>query len=213
MNVQCHIVKSGNSLEKYKESIEAVFLNTISKISSKVPLSDVDVMISDDPKAAIPEIGICGRAENSHLMHISLDPASQYLQKNFTEVFGSALAHELHHCMRWRTRGREQTLLEAIVSEGLADYFAIEITDGFMPMWMNVLTEVQIKTLGEKAKKEYHNINYDHALWFFGSNNSEIPRWTGYSLGFHLVKKYFEEHPNKTSSDIYGLPAGEFIRR
>lgn len=180
-------------------------------ISSRIPISDVDVVISDDPKGAIPEIGICGRAENAQRITISLDPASRYLQKNFKEVFGSALAHELYHCMRWRTRGREETLLEAMVSEGLADVFATEITNGYMPLWIDALAKAQIKTFGERARKEYYNADYDRALWFFGSNSSEIPRWTGYSLGFHLVKKFFEKHPNKTSSDIYGAAAGDFI--
>lgn len=212
MNVRYHIVKSGNRLEKYTESIESVFLDALAKISAMIPLPDVDVTVSDDPRGALPEIGICGRAENSHLVSISLDPGSAYLQKNFTEVFGSALAHELHHCARWHARERDHTLLESMVSEGLADAFAAEITGGYVPLWLGVLTQSQIQTLGEKAKKEYHRKDYDHALWFFGSNTSEVPRWTGYSLGFRLVKKYFEKHPDKTSSDVYAVPAEEMIK-
>jgi uncharacterized protein YjaZ len=45
-----------------------------------------------------------------------------------------------------------------------------------------------------------------------GSTEKEIPTWTGYTLGFQLVREYFKKHPESKASTLYNLPAEEFIK-
>ncbi|MBU1558013.1 DUF2268 domain-containing protein [Patescibacteria group bacterium] len=42
------------------------------------------------------------------------------------------------------------------------------------------------------------------------SLNSKIPRWTGYSIGFRLVKDYMEKS-GKSASELVNVSAEKFL--
>jgi hypothetical protein len=49
-----------------------------------------------------------------------------------------------------------------------------------------------------------------HADWFFGTDPS-IPRWTGYAVGFELVRAYLDANPGRRASALVGEPATSFV--
>ena len=55
------------------------------------------------------------------------------------------------------------------------------------------------------------NENYNHFDWFFGSEKNNIPRWSGYSLGFDIVCNYLKL-TNKKASELVSVDASEFIK-
>ena len=121
------------------------------------------------------------------------------------------LAHECHHAARWQTVGYGETLFEGIISEGLADHFAQEITERKdLHLWDRALKSKQIKEWLTKAKKEFDNKKYSQYDWFFGSKERGIPKWTAYSLGFYLVDNYLKKHLDMKASTLYKTKAGEF---
>lgn len=211
MNILLHVLNAANDLDSFLEDIENNFSPAVEKITAKIPVSNIDVLIASDPRWAIPEIGMGGRMLNSHLIFVSIDPKFPNLKKSIPERLESTLAHEFHHCMRWNAIGSGKTLLDALITEGLADHFVIEVTGKEASPWSTALSPDQIQIYLERAKQEFHNETYNHQPWFFGRGDTDIPRWTGYSLGFYLVKEYLKNHPNRKPSQLYSVKAEEFL--
>lgn len=211
MNINLHILKATGRLNPFAEQIESEFNESVDKISKLMPISDVDVVVFDHPYEAIPELGIGAETPSQYLIEIYIDPEFPGLVNSLPKEFRSTMAHELHHAIRFKNPGYGTKLLEALVSEGLADHFDMEINNTPLQLWNKALNEEELEKFNNLAKKEYFNENYSHADWFFGSSK-DIPRWTGYSLGFYLVEKYLKAHPDQKASTLYNVKAEEFVK-
>ena len=185
-----HILKATGRLGIFETAIQHGFEKGLEKVKVKLNLPNVDVVVADNPSAAIPETGVGGFAPSAHLVYINIDPDHLNLQEIIGKEIESTLAHELHHCARWQTIGYGKTLLEAVVSEGLADHFDIEVNGGMPKPWSVAVQGLELEKIKEMAKADFSNINYNHQAWFFGSESERIPRWAGYSIGFEMVKNY-----------------------
>ena len=119
------------------------------------------------------------------------------------------LAHEIHHAMRRRAVGYGSTLLQAAVTEGLADHFSLEVSGGIERPWALALTPAELATWTPEVESRATG-GYDHAEWFFGTN-PYIPRWTGYAVGFELVRAYMDEDPTRRASAMVGERAESFV--
>ena len=109
------------------------------------------------------------------------------------------MAHELHHVAR--------RPLDALIHEGLADHFAVELTGLEPPLWVLALSPEETIRLVARAREEYDSPHYSHMAWFFGSDELGIPRWAGYSLGFKLVGDYLARNPSAKASALATEPS------
>ncbi len=202
-------MKASGRLAKIETELTSAFNEVAEKVSSKLSLPEVDVMMADNPNNVIPETGVGGFAINANLLYVNIDTDSLHFQSHLRQEIVSTITHELHHCTRIHSIGYGKTLLEAMVSEGLADHFDIEL-NGYAPNpWSVALTDEEINTFFEKASLEFRKESYDHAAWFFGSEERGIPRWAGYSLGFELVGNYMKK-TGKSAADLVKAPASLF---
>jgi uncharacterized protein YjaZ len=212
MNINLHLLNASGSLDAFIDDIKNNFPKAVDEISKKLDISNIDIVVYDNPLRVIPEYGIGGYSQNANLIFVSLDPKFPNLSKSIGQELKSTLAHEMHHCMRWREVGYGNTLLEALITEGLADHFDLEMYGRDPYPWDLALDKNQIEKFLKKAKAEFNNKDYDHTTWFFGSKNKNIPRWTGYSLGFKIVSDYLQKNPDKKSSSLYNTSAKEFVK-
>ena len=212
MSINLHILNASGRLNDTSDQIEKEFHCAVDKISKTIPLSDTDIVIYDNPHGVIPELGIGGYTPSPHLVFIYIDPGFPNLSNMLSETFKRTLAHEMYHALRWKNPGYGKTLLEALITEGLADHFDMEINNCSPNLWDQALTEKQFRRMSIRVKKDYSNRNYNHNDWFGGSKKRGIPRWTGYSLGFHLVGEYLKNHSDKQPSGLYNIKAEEFIQ-
>lgn len=208
MSVNLHILKASDRLNPFEQEIRGAFEFALAQIEERLKLPSVDVIVVDNPDAAIPETGVGGFAPTAHLLYMSVDPNHSDLKNNIATETKSTVAHELHHCARWQAVGYGKTLLEAIVSEGLADHFDLEINGGQPKPWSIAVQGEVLAKLKERARAEYHNQNYNHWAWFFGSD--DIPRWAAYSLGFQIVKEYLQK-TGKSAAKLVGEDAKAFV--
>jgi uncharacterized protein YjaZ len=139
---------------------------------------------------------------------LAADPDNVNFENSLENEFFTTLGHELHHCMRWRTVGYGSTLLEALVTEGLACHFEIELRPGIIPFYATALEEEEISDLLAKAISSFSDTNYSHDEWFFGQNDA-IPLHAGYTLGFELVSRYIRQQ-HREASQLYDEPAESF---
>lgn len=212
MSITPHILLGSGRLKPFTEQIEEAVKKVLARVKNKVSISDVDIVIYDNPHGVIPEIGVGGYTPDEHVVFISLDPDFSNFEDTLSKQLGRILTHELHHVLRWKNPGYGDTLLEALITEGLADHFDVEVNKDEPEPWCTILSEKQILDLLTKAGKEFDNKNYDHNAWFFGSEDKGIPKWTGYALGFKLVNDYLKKNPGKKPSTTYTLEAEEFIK-
>lgn len=210
-NINLHILLGTKRLIPFADLLKQEFDKAILHITSKLPVTDVDIIVSDNPDNTIPEQGIGGYSPDANTIYVSLDPTFENLKESLKREFKRTLAHELHHSMRWRNPGYGENLLDAMVSEGLADHFDLEMYGESLQPWSIALDDNQISEIKKKAESEYSNSEYDHMAWFYGNEEAGIPRWAGYSLGFRIVKDYFEKHPDKKASVLYSEDTKTFI--
>lgn len=206
-NINIHILNSSGKLSSIEKKIKQTTEKGITRIVKTLPITDVDIVVVEDPQSAIPEIGIGGGTNNTNFVLISIDSAHPNLQTSLDTGLSRTLAHELHHAMRMRTIGYGESLLENAVSEGLADHFSMEVFGGKKSLWSDVKINSKIM---EKAKKNFSKKDYGYYQWFFGWGG-KFPKWTGYTLGFNLVEEYLKKNPDKKPSTLYSEPAESFV--
>ncbi len=211
-DIKTHILNSSSKLNSYVEVIEKITAAAIEKINRKLPVESVDIVIYENRRGAIPEIGIGSITIDPNVVFVSLDSKHKNFSRNLNDHLPRTLAHELHHAMRWRGSGYGKNLSEALITEGLSDHFALEVFGGRPAPWCTALTEKQKEKLLEKAKKEFFNKDYKHHSWFYGKGNKSIPRWTGYTLGFEIVKDYLEKNLQQKPSTLVNIEAQEIIK-
>jgi uncharacterized protein YjaZ len=206
--IELHILNAHGKFTPYQEQIKTAFDLSVEHVTAILPVSGVDVVFCLDPESIIPEFGIGGYSPSENQILISADPNNANFANSLDKEFLTTLGHELHHCMRWRTVGYGITLLEALVSEGLACSFETELRPGVVPFYASALEEAAIFELFIKASQSFSDTNYSHAEWFLGQSD-QIPLHTGYTLGFKLVNEYIQKH-DKQASSLYDEPAEHF---
>lgn len=104
------------------------------------------------------------------------------------------LSHEVDHSVRILAGpGFGPTLLDQIISEGISSVFDEAAFPGPPNPWDNAISRSQECTMWRKAQSmlAYTGL-YD--LWMFGSPG--VPYWTGFTIGYHIVKDYRLRHPH-----------------
>lgn len=185
---------NGNLSDK-KEMIEKTVKVAEEYVFPKLKIDwDIDVLVTNRLyDLIIPEDGVGGRTITFDFIEFAMN------QEKATEnLISEMLVHELCHPARWgKNNERITSLFDGIISEGIATYFEAEFIKN-----RNERT-IFIKTILGRSDEENEKIldqlrdrldsnEYDYNAIFFTGNN-KLPRWSGYSLGFYLVKKYLEK--------------------
>lgn len=208
-NVHIHILNSGKRLTPFLETIQKATDEVLPLIHQRLPLSNVDIIVADNPSKTISSIGVGGSADTPNLLFVWIDPDHPGLDTKLSREIKSTLAHELHHVIRSRSYQWPVPLLDYFVTEGLSDHFDIEINKTNPQPWSVALTKEEISTLLKKAEPDFFSMEYDTSRWFFGSE--DLPKWTGYSIGFKIAGDYLEK-TGKKASELVSLDAREFLK-
>jgi len=212
VTIKLHVLGADPSVVSHRHSIAQIATAAIESIRNHLPISGVDVVIQRNPRAIIPELGIGGFAPSGHLIHVSIDPEHANFHAVLDRHLSRTLAHELHHCARWRGPGYGRTLGEALVSEGLADHFDLEVHQGSKPYhWTQALDAAGLKDAWELARPKLWDDDYDHDYWFFNTSPEGPPFHTGYSLGFYLVGAWLEASPGYSAARLATAPAQRIL--
>ncbi len=182
---------------------------SVQEINKIVEITDVEFRVLVFPERTIPSKGISGVAPNEDHIYLLLDLNHPRLFKSIDEELVATMAHEYHHTLRKRAIGYGKNLFDAIISEGLVDHFAIEVT-GEQPPWATPVDEEVFSFWRKKSEEEWFNEDYDYLAWFIGLN-SDIPRGTGYEIGRRIVGQYLKDHSNEKPSTLYMIPVLKFL--
>ena len=183
------------------------------RIQSLIPADNItiDLKISSD---VLPFIGVGSRTTSDHSILFDFDPNNP----NFKVEFVSrGFVHECYHPVRLRMPQWRLTMLECMITEGLADHFMVQVLNCEPPVWSRALSEEEIHHYLLKAKpilfEKHEAWNDDFTQnsfvpWMFGRKGDDtIPRWTGYTLGWKMIDNYLKTHPEVQTSSLVWTPA------
>lgn len=210
MSTQLHLLNANSQLGNLDTRIGICFAESLKTIEKMIGIQNVDVVVFADTQRVIPELGIGGYAPSADRIHIAVDPQHSDFRSQLESIFRRTLAHELHHCARWSGPGYGQTLGEALISEGLACMFEVEVSNEPPPFYACTLNPEQLAFLLRRAEEELASRSYNHAAWFYGDPDTGTPRHAGYSMGYALVAKYKHAH-GRPAAQLAGEPAATFL--
>jgi uncharacterized protein YjaZ len=210
MSVNLHLLQASGRLKPFEDTIREAADNVISDVEQVIDLPNVDIITADIPQHAIDATGVGAFVATKHFMRVSIDPKHENVQEDLASELKSSIAHELNHCSRWHSAGRADTLLQALIEEGLAVHFSMQITGSDLKPWCTAVQGKRLEQLKEKAREEFDNEDYDHQAWFFGSEERGIPKWAGYSISYSLVGDYLNQ-TEKSAAELTDQPTDVFI--
>ncbi|KSV65301.1 hypothetical protein N183_07260 [Sinorhizobium sp. Sb3] len=215
LDLRVHFLEAYGSLAAWREQILRQVDETAERVGARVPAADsaapIDIVVENRPGETIPELGVAGSCYRRGLVYLTLDPDNENFHASLAAgELRRMLTHELHHSFRHATCGYGSKLGEALVTEGLADAFDVEINGGDGHPWNHAIAAGDWADLLERAERELWAEGYDHAGWFFGCDRA-LPRWAGYTIGYHLVKTYLAANPDAHPSQMTATPASVVI--
>lgn len=204
------IFEHQGELDTKKNAIEAIARETMKLVNAKMSAENIKIRVKNSPNNTIPEIGIGGYNPSEDEIIISIDVGFNNIDHSIATELGPTIAHEIHHLKRRRSVGYGGTLLEACISEGLADHFSLEVFGIDPPIWSVALSGSELEQWIDEAKMVWNNNSYNHPGWFYGTT-SEIPRWTGYAIGFKIVCDFLLQNPETKPSTLHNMVANAFV--
>jgi uncharacterized protein YjaZ len=201
-----HILDANGALKAWLDRIRAAFSLALPRISNRIPVGDVDVVVYNDSDRVVPKLGIGGFCTSPRRLYLPLDVDHADLSSNFEARFQGFLAHELHHCARRRIIGYADTLAQSLVTEGLACCFEAELPDGSAPIYATAITGAELERVRQLARPALHQPIDGWGEWFFGELEPQIPTHAGYSLGYDIVSRWLRRNRSSASA-CYAVPA------
>lgn len=123
--------------------------------------------------------------------------------------------HEFHHICRIRAQKKNikaYTLLDSIVLEGTAEFSAEQICGKkYRAPWCNLYSSEEIEEYWYSFIRKNLTIkknNHLHDAILFGRKH--FPKLIGYGAGYHLVRRYYDEHTYSEKSSL-SLPPENFL--
>ena len=186
---------ANGNFDEIKDTILAAVKEVESYAFSRLKIDwDIDVVVSANAYSIIiPEDGVGGQTFASNFIVSALDLKTMSILR-----FKEMLAHELGHAARWGKNDEwMNTLFDGMISEGIATYFGTEFAKNnsekqFFTRAMLERSDEENERILNELRGNLDDKNYDYQTIFF-TGNDKLPRWSGYSLGYYLVKKYLEK--------------------
>lgn len=149
--------------------------------------------------------GINGFTPYKNTMHIFL------LQRFSKRALVETVAHEFTHAIFFNYHTERQTLLDTMIFEGIADNFREDIFAGKPAAWSRALIPHEARAALRALQTKLYVKSFSlYQEIFFGSK--KYKRWTGYSLGYHIVKHFRKKYPALTWEKFIRLKPKEIFK-
>ena len=195
-----------------KEKIQKQIEETLSKCNKVLPVPTKNyVFVFPYLPTQEDEVfrGVMGVARYSCVLHIFLSP-----DQWSSQALADTVAHELNHTIFYYHHYDDfnnYSLLDEMLVEGLAENFREQVIDETPAPWAVALDkEKAFESLHSMNKKTLESKDRDLIKGvLFGDDVHE--RWTGYSIGYWLVKELIRKKPDLPWSEIMKLRSHEIV--
>lgn len=194
-----HLLNARHQLTRILPDLRATARQAVALVSAHADLPRFDLVIRSGTDI-IPEWGMGGHAPAPGIIEVTLNP-DRFDPAPLTRT----LVHEMHHLIRWDGPGYGKSLGDALVSEGLAGHFVLQVLGGKPDPWDATTPSSGV---ARRAMNEWSRLQYDHAEWFFGKG--KIRKWSGYGLGHRLVAEHLSHNPDADAVTLAHTRADSF---
>lgn len=104
---------------------------------------------------------------------------------------------------------RPETLLDAMVAEGISDCFAQRCLDGSRPVWMDTQDEVEPRRMWPRVHRRFGVSDATEIRRFLFGDGDRVPAWTGYALGYMIVRRFLDNNPGASMMRLVSMPASD----
>ena len=193
------ITRANGNLDSKVETIVKAVKEAECYVFPKLKIDwDIDLLVTNRLyDIIIPEDGVGGHTRTSDFIEFAINE-----EKATENLISEMVAHELCHAARWGKNDEWiNSLFDGVINEGIATYFEAEFVKDrtektvFIKTILERSDEENEKIL-EKLRSQLDSNYYDYDTIFFSGSN-ELPRWSGYSLGYYLVRKYLKKTGKK----------------
>ena len=182
-----------NSIVIYQDSLQEALplikasLSNASKLLSTKNDIIINVSTTGDKFVRDRMEGVSGFALNGYSISIGINKSS----RSWKNVIGGTIAHEFSHVVRFQKTNKlkSRTLLDNLAFEGIAQCFEEKVT-GLVRPWSKALTDRQAREIWMRLKGKLDIESRDlYDRVFIKKDDKEFPLWTGYTIGYLLVKE------------------------
>ena len=206
------VVFSGaQTIASQHDLIRTLIDATARRSSGPLAVGMIEFTVRVDPARSIPGWGLGGYTLGPNEVEIVVDDGFGSLDMILRDRLPYIAAHEIHHAVRWRAVGPPFSLLEGLSFEGLADRFALDVIGSAPPPWLNAFP-VSDRARYERLAEPELDDSFSYPEWFFGQGRSELPPWTGYTLGYLLVNDVIAAR-GASAASLVAEPATSFDPR
>lgn len=205
-----HWLQAAGSLAPWRSRIRAEIDAAFDAIARIMRPPRVDIVIHQIPHWPVPELGFGGSTPSCNTIFLGFDTSHPAMEERLAGGLRRVVVHEAHHSMRQAGPGYGTRLGEALVSEGLADHFTLEVLGGAPDPWCRALADSELTRVAAAAEPLLWDPSIDLAHWFRGDRRGLLP-WSGYSLGWFLVDRYLAHLPDGRASALARVPAETVI--
>lgn len=150
--------------------------------------------------------GVSGYTPWQNTMLVFVDSTT----KQWKKLLESTIAHEYLHTIT-RQYHKWETLLDSIIFEGLAENFVQDVLENKLSPWSRALDLRQSKKYLKKIKHKLESKDMDiYKSVFF--KDKEYPLWTGYSIGYNIVKNFLNKQSVYSWEQIVKLKPKTILR-
>ncbi len=100
-----------------------------------------------------------------------------------------------------------ETLLDAMVAEGISDVLAQQVYPDMEPRWIQTLDDKDVERIWPRVQRRLRMGDSNEVRRFISGDGDRIPQWTGYCLGYRIVRSYLENHPSARPATLVGMQA------
>jgi len=137
-----------------------------------------------------------------------------YPEGNWEEWVGYAVAHEYHHST-WTAQYYDEKapifLIDALVFEGRADTFARQLYPELTAPWTNAISKEVEHSQWETIQDILRVTSMQSIRGYMFGNQRNIPQWTGYTIGFHIIQDLIEKNPELSVEEWTAMEAMDVL--
>lgn len=194
-----HLLNARHALTPVLSEIRQASRDAVARVSDHADLPDFDLVVRAQQDRSA-DGAVQGHCPAPGVVEIALTP-DRFDGAHFTR----ALVRQMAHLVRWEGPGYGKSLGEALVSEGLAGHFVLQVLGGPPDAWDNVRPA---QAAARQAMNEWARRDYDHGRWFAGKG--DLRKGTGNSLGHRLIGEHLAQGPGDSATTLLTAPAEPF---
>lgn len=195
-----HPLNARHGLTRILADIRAAVRGAVARVGDHADLPDFDLVIRPAAGGSLPKGGLAGHSPAPGVIEITQDP-----DRFDPDLFTRVLVRQALHQIRWDGPGYGRSLGDALVSEGLAGHFVVQVLGGAPDQ---ADATVPASGAARMAMNEWARRDYDHARWFTGGG--DLRNGTGYGLGHRLIAAHLAEEADASAASLAQLRADEF---